>query len=97
MYSASSSRHHSSPVTSDIVAQCPTNGPTVTGEQRPKRFVTPMLLCRFIDHPNPEPRPPVGPPGHSASTQKNEQSEKGLSGPLPPGDAAGRIGRPGCP
>jgi hypothetical protein len=53
MYSASSSRHHSSSVTSDIVAQCQTDERTVGGQHRPEHFVTPMLLCRFVDHPNP--------------------------------------------
>src|SRR4051794_21060596 len=53
MYSASSSRHHSSSLTSDIVAQCQTEERTVGGQHRPELFVMPMLLCRFVTHPHP--------------------------------------------
>ena len=50
--------HVDSPVTSDIVAQCQTDERTVVGEQRPERFVTPKLPCRFVDQPTHRPPRP---------------------------------------
>ena len=50
--------HVGSPVTSDIVAQCQTDERTVVGEQRPERFVTPKLPCRFVDQPTHRPPRP---------------------------------------